>query len=262
MITCKFCKNFVSALHSKSHIVPEWMHDEIYDYKNRAVALSFRDTKLRTTQSGLYKKYLCCKDCEIQFARDDQYASWILTDKSPDNPHLLSLRKEVYVRKGLLGLPAGVNWSRFSFKKLQNFIFGVVLRQDLADQSEGRTLLGEKHFEKMRDIYLSSELLDDDSYPIIVVECPKDDPYRSNVFLPYHYKWRDHRAVVFCGAGYIFYTLVSSHAKPPDVELIKMRKSGEIIVLNELMQNTGVFKDALPAIGELHKKYPNVKIPE
>lgn len=251
MLICPLCEKKVESLHKKSHILPEWFYKGYYDEKHKIIELGFKNTQLRKPQKGIYKSIIC-KPCEEMTQKYDHYASLILTDRSPKSPEYLSVNRKFFDHTDKHGYSL---WSNIKFKKFQKFIFLIMLRAHYAEKQKNKYLLINKHHDKIKEICLNDNHLDDKSYPILVTNFPKDDEYRDNIIMPYKNKLNDHYAITFSGGGYLFFIYVSSHRKPQCVDSLKLKKDGSIYVLHTPFQQSGVYKSSLTSILEIVKKY-------
>jgi len=248
MEACLFCLKKVSKLHQNSHIMPEWMHKDCYTENHKALLLSFRTSTAIKVQRGIRGSFLC-NDCEISFCKDDTYGSHLLAGNSFINKVHgdVSLKTSHYFEgnfKRNLTRVEGIN-----FKKLQDFILSMVMRQHLYLISKGETLLNEFHYEAIKSLYLNKATLNDFSYPIIIYILDASD----SVVLPYLAMVKGNRIVRFKGGGYFFDVYVSKHNKPDYVNMARLKKDGTLLVLHMEDKELGMTKAAIPVLKEINK---------
>ncbi len=95
MPICKLCKK-EKPLIKKSHIIPEFLHKELYDSKHRlkkfnAIGFSIDKTKVSKLPSGEYEGNLLCKACDGELL--SQYESYLakilVNDQIPKDQKVL-----------------------------------------------------------------------------------------------------------------------------------------------------------------------------
>lgn len=99
---CPFCQNEVSEFHLNSHIIPEWMHEDSYDPKHRAVSLNLDDLKKDIVQQG-HRGSFICKTCEMNFSKDDNFGAQLLTNKVTNS----KIKKELIIETRICQLDIG-----------------------------------------------------------------------------------------------------------------------------------------------------------
>jgi hypothetical protein len=252
MLTCPFCKEEVEKFHKRSHLVPEWMYTDCYNENHKVIEVVRSEEKVTKKQKGVYGSFICT-NCEKETQKYDHYASLILTNKSPETDEYKSV-KRTYYNDNHQGekLEVGV-WENIDFKKLQNFIYSIVLRTHFAGRIKGPIALNSKHLERILASYKNEAILDDSSYPILVVEYHKNDKMRNHVILPFIKKIESHHIIEFTGGGYAFNIYVSSHPKPHHVRSLRLKKDGRLLLINIFFQETALGKKSLKLIGTLGK---------
>ena len=171
--------------------------------------LNLSNLTISKAQKGMYKSIIC-PECEKETQKYDNYASLILTERSPKSPEYLAVKRsydEPLYNGTLLKIS---HWENFNFLKFQKFVFATVLRFHLAEKQSGLFLLIDKHFKKMLSIYKQHEAIDDESYPITVVKFLEGDAWKPCVVLPRINKKDGHHIIEFSGGGYHFNIFVSS----------------------------------------------------
>src|SRR5579859_7341197 len=199
---CPFCLKEVPDFHSNSHIIPEWMYENSYDDKHRAVSLNLDDLKKDLVQQGLRGSFICSA-CEVKFSKDDDFGCQLLTKKVKNS----KVQKDLIVETKICQLEIGNTevsfWRNFEFKKFQNFIFSILIRNHLWKRTSQEKRLNEDHFQKIKYLYLNEALIDDVSYPIVIVKLIESTTSFKHppVLLPYIGRFfGDQNAYVFTGA--------------------------------------------------------------
>ena len=120
-----------------------------------------------------------------------------------------------------------VDLKGLEFKKLQKFVFSVVLREHMFLLLRGKDLLGDKHFSSIKKLYNDDHNLDDSIYPILINAIDKNDTLWATVQQPYRGRNKSgQNLLTFTGGGYEFNVVVQSHFIPADVSGFRLKSSG------------------------------------
>lgn len=257
MNKCPLCGNSVVSLHKRSHILPEWMYHGYYDPNHKLVNVALKNGHINKRQKGIYAKIIC-QDCETKSQIYDRYASMILTERAIDSLEYKTISRKRIKKSDGIKTHIYTNWSNIDFIKFQRFVFACVLRTHLLNLQEGKPLLIEKHYNAISKIYRDENIIDDKSYPIMVMKFPGDDDYREIIYLPFAKKVQGHFVIDFSGAGYFFWVYVSNHTKPAVAKSLGLNKDGNMVVMEIYHKDTGTFRDTAPVIIDLVKQYPHI----
>jgi len=229
----------VNEFHKRSHLIPEWMYTDCYDEKHKISELS--SVKLCKKQKGIYSSFMC-KKCEEETQKYDRYASLILTDRSPNSDEYKSIKKSHFEDNQSGEKIKAVKWENIDFKKLQKFVFSVILRTHFAGKFNGDMALSKKHLDGILAIYRNEDelSLDDSSYPILITEFHKNE-LNNYVFLPCIKKQVGHHIIEFSASGYLFNVFVSSHSKPKVAKSCCLKKNGSMYLLKVFVNETGLY---------------------
>ena len=255
---CPLCEKEVPNLHKRSHLIPEWMYKDVYDDKHKMINVTISKEHVNKKQKGYYNEIIC-NDCEVESASFDRYASLILTEDSRDSMEYLSVNRNA-IKTFVKGKEQNhVIWSNIDFHKLQKFVFACILRTHISMQKEGKTLLINKHFRKIREIYKSNKIVEDTTYPILLIKLTEDDGYKNIVLMPFSTKVGNHYTIEFSGGGYTFWVFVSSHKIQDALYRASLKHDGSLYLFQASMQDSGSFKKALPKLVKLAKEFPMKK---
>ena len=240
MITCPLCEKEVQSLHKRSHLVPEWMYRDCYDDNHKMINVKVNEKFINKRQKGIYAEIICA-DCEHVSQTYDRYGSIVLTSRTPDaSEHKIVVKEdlEYYINDQRQEYSL---WKNIDFYKFQRFVFASVMRTHLAMKAKGEYLLIDKHFRKMRNIYMDEAVFDDWSYPILVSK-NTDESTRNIILPPFKNKHDGHYFIEFIGVGFSFRIYVSSHKKPDHVNSMCLSKSGQMYVIHIPFMESGTFK--------------------
>lgn len=123
---CKLCKK-KSTLVGKSHIIPNFMYNGLYDENHKILIANLKDLskKPQIVQSGIFEKNILCKDCESTFSKNERYASHFF--KGSKNS-IISFEK----RKSHDG-QRSIFVSRIDYNKLKLFFLSILWRAHVSE---------------------------------------------------------------------------------------------------------------------------------
>ena len=230
-LICPLCKESVSNFKSNSHIIPKWMYIEsgIFDEKKRTIHIDTNETKRSVRQDGLKGSFFC-NNCEEKTAALDSYASHLF--KKTVNSHSPFKKEELKTNEFLVQ-----KWSGFDFKKIQNFIYSICLRQHFDNISKNKEglITSDKHLSNLLNLYQSDSLIDYLSYPIIICSY-KRSKFSNLNFTPYVKKFNGHRAILFMTCEFHFYIKISSHKAELFNDEIVLQPPGQIYIIQLQLQ--------------------------
>ena len=256
---CPACKSEVVRFHGRSHVIPDWMYQDAYAPNHKVIEVDLEGIHAARKQTGTHGAFWC-NDCERGSNLGDTYASLILTDKSLAAPQRQKITKHL-VEAGVEAgqLVRAELWSGIEFKLFQSFIFSVILRGALFQRERGEEILAPKHFERIRSLYRDPLAIDDEAYPVNVIQSPPNDLHKNWIALPFQDHVEGHSRVVFRGAGFQFYVYTSSHRKPDYIEQTSLRAQGTIPIPFQEFSSTGVYRASEPSLREVYSRFPSSK---
>ena len=258
MPVCPLCNKPVSHFKTNSHVIPEWMYkgSDIYDAKGRIVEFDFPNHKKILHQKG-YRGNFICSNCEEETAKLDHYASLIFRSNNYSPPGFQKTEKypDEYVKQ----TPASPLLEKiqfldgFDFKKIQNFVYSICLRQHFYDLSKNKkSLIISKHLSPILNLY-HSNCIDDESYPIFILCFSRDTELYKPIVSPYVDKMNGHYIIQFGACGFQFIVQTSSHKGLFSNSSIKLKSDGSIYIGQIKPENSGMLKKV---IFQLRKKFP------
>ena len=175
MKKCPFCENQVTKFKTDSHIIPKWMHRLSFGKQSTSYNVDLEESRMEIAQDGAKGDFIC-EECEKLFAKDDEYASFVFK-QGQVKPSVVNIANAPIIKINCdRGYIDALELGGMDFKKLQKFVFSVVLREHMYRLLKGKNLLGDKHFLRMKQIYHDYQNLDDTIYPILINAIDKNDP--------------------------------------------------------------------------------------
>ncbi|NOX33743.1 MAG: hypothetical protein GXP56_08385 [Deltaproteobacteria bacterium] len=203
------------------------MYAECYNENHKLIEISREKQKATKKQKGFYFDFIC-KTCEKRTQNYDRYASLVLTNRSPNSPESLSVKKERFLGNHRDEGLSFEQWNNLDFEKFQKFVLASILRTHCSGCIKGDIQLNKSHFKQIFSVYENKTALDDELYPIVLYRLKDSDPFKRHVVLPYFKRYAGHHLIEFMGAGYVFNLYVSSHRKPEYVNLFRLKKDGSL----------------------------------
>lgn len=201
----------------RSHIIPEFLYEPLYDEKHRLEMLSVLPHKGDWyEQKGLHEKLLC-------FACEQKISAW-----------------ETYGRAALRGgvlfeaIQAGnlVQVKGIDYKKFKLFLLSILWRASVSSlQFFERVELG-KHNEILRSMLLEENPGTPVEYPCVLFGLRSPTGVMTDLIMqPERLQFQGHRAYRFVFGGFLWAFMVSSHKLPALVERVAVSPDGHLSVL-------------------------------
>lgn len=252
---CPMCDREVECFHKKSHIIPDSMHESAYDEKHRIVSVIVPIEKVKSEQTGA-KNSIICNECEnLTNDRADRYAAVLFKNHPKNLVEYYGFQKRI----GWLDAREKAEfWEKLDFKKLQNFVFITVLRNELHLRTQGKKIIGEKHFERIKCIYNDDNFIDSEKYPIVILKnTPNEEDYKDVIAMPSEFELGNHRGVLFRVMGYVFMLFVASHKKHSPYERFFLQTDGRLIIRYEKFLSHKNNRKAYTNLARLMTDYKN-----
>lgn len=246
MPLCPLCRKSVSEFKANSHVIPEWMYKgtDIYDEKRRIMKWDLKTNTESLLQKG-YRGNFICANCEQETAELDRYASRVFRGGNhpkgfikQEQPSNTRFKKRHF-------------WQGFDFKKIQNFVYSICLRQHFYDVSQGRReIINKEHLCPILNLY-RSESTDDKSYPVFIVYLSRDSEFYKIIISPHISKKQDHHVIQFAACGFQFIVKMSFHAGLFSDE-IRLKHPGSIYMWEMNPEESEMIKKAIDNL----KRFP------
>jgi hypothetical protein len=223
---CNLCQKD-KELCKQSHIIPNFMYQDLFDEKHRMHAIksevgSIKQTGIR--QTGEFDKHILCHSCDNEnLGKLDRYASLTLYKGYPKIHEL---------RVG----PDGIKYTycaEINYVQFKLFLLSVVWRASISNMPLfGEVQLG-PHQELIRQKLFNNDPGEALEYPCLIMTYlhlkgyPGDivaQPSQSRLNGGYVYKF------LIGGMIYIFY--ISKHIIPPELKEFPINSNGEVKIIH------------------------------
>jgi hypothetical protein len=233
---CALCLRDVEL--RRSHIIPEFLYESLYDDKHRLQVLSLiPDQSNWREQKGLRERLLCGA-CEQRFSVWERYASLALKGGVP-----LTYRQE-----GKIVHISGLDYGQFKL-----FQLSVLWRAGVSSlQFFEKVQLG-NHAEELRRLLLANDPGSPARYGCFMFGLKQDQQAFTGVIMqPGKVRLHGHMAYRFVFGGFLWAMLVSSHNLGAPLNQCTLSAAGETVLLIRNateMQNLASFSVELDRMG-------------
>ncbi len=211
---CRLCQRDREL--KRSHIIPEFVYQALYDSKHKFHVLSTQDKRPRPMEQKGFRERLLCGDCEQKLSVFENYARGVLISGVPitvqDNGSLLHI-------------------SGIEYKKFKLFQLSILWRSSIASEPMfSRVQIG-PHEDAIRKMILGEtpgRILD---YPCIIFGLTSREGVQAAfIDQPTKLHLNGHVAYRFIFAGFMWVFYISSHKPPPHVGKVAVNESGEMVI--------------------------------
>ena len=235
---CALCRK--NAEICRSHIIPEWGYDGVYDDKHRFIAFDILNSiGSRIKQKGDREKLLC-KDCEALLSDWEGYGKRVWEQK-------------VGQWRDLAG--GGLLVTGLDYRKLRLFLLSVLWRSGVAKGSIGENVILGPHGEVIRAMLLNGDPREPMLYPCMMMRITEGKSWRRiGLRLPIAGRWDGQRAysVAFKGIGLLYIV--------DNARLTQMQQRGCIDAIGQIVMGTSPGVGWAGHMGDLEILWPSDKV--
>ncbi len=199
----------------RSHIVPEFMHRDMYDRKHRFFGLSSSpSTPVKLFQKGLRERLLC-GDCEQQLGKYEHYAS------------------DVFYARTLNGTPIqnGIVFRGLDYKSLKLFFVSILWRFGITSLEYFRGAKLGPHVERLRKLIHAEDPGDFLAYPCLMAAVMIDRKHVSDLIVPPGRAKVEAQSVwSLVVGGFLLSFFVGNHAPPSTLHPAFLQLDGTLVL--------------------------------
>lgn len=200
----------------RSHIIPEFLYQTLYDDKQRLQVLSIiPDQPNWREQKGL-REQLLCDACEQKFSVRERYASLVLKGGLPVS----------YRREGNTVFVGGLDYRQFKL-----FQLSVLWRAGVSSLPFFEKVQLGKHAEILRQLLLAGDPGDPERYGCFMFGLKYEaEAFTGLIMQPGKVRLNGHVAYRFVFGGFLWAMLVSNHALGTPLNQCTLSVSGETVL--------------------------------
>ena len=237
MPKCRLCKQ-EKELIKKSHIIPNFMYQNLFDEKHRlrnfdTAALKGEGGRIDKPQSGIHEGGLLCSDCDggIIGNRYESYASKTIFGGELLTTEIPEIKKYKDPNGLEFSLISNIDYTRFKL-----FLLSILWRASISSKNFFQDInLGEKHEEIIRDMLYNVNPGDNDDYPIVPIFYLRDEKMPEAIIEPSRGKTKDGANIytfVMAGAFFVYFVNSKNKKTPEYVHEITINLNNEFKFLH------------------------------
>src|SRR6266571_3001332 len=187
----------------RSHVIPEFMFDPLYDEKHRFYGVSNIPTKPNQIFQKGPREKLLCDTCEQRMSRYESYASDVFFGNAATQP---------------LRTPTGFLFTRLDYKPLKLFFMSILWRLGTTSipQLKGAEL--GRHQERVRLLLCGDDPADYLTFPAMVTALTFEQRHMPSLIVPpLHSRVEGRRVWAVVISGFLFHFFVSNRQPPQNV---------------------------------------------
>lgn len=244
---CKLCEKETELC--KSHIIPEFFYDKIYDIKPRKFwffILNSKESYKKQEQKGL-REYLLCKTCEKEFSVYEKYAAEIIYAKNRRSPVLL--QKKSGTENVTLN-----EFNGFDYDKFKLFLMSILWRISISSEKFNVVEISEEHKNILHQALKDKRPLDEDEYPctLQIILQADNSSFGGTIIGPYETQYNGHQVINILADGFLFSFILGCVNLLPDIQNTMLNRKGEMAILTKKVQSDANLMEAVRLITEKH----------
>jgi hypothetical protein len=226
---CRLCKTDKQL--RNSHIVPEFLHDDLYNEKHQLSGINGVGTQNRQILQKGIREPLLCEDCEQHI-----------------NEHYEKPFREQWLQKSPLPTVLAVHhihWGNFDYSSFKLFHLSVIFRASVSSLATYQAVSLGPHEERIRNMILSRNPGLPWQYPMfgrVVVQPETRSPFLM-VSAPELLSFKGHRCYGMMYGGVYWCFCISSH-RNLDLERIGLQPNGSMPFSSVPWNEVGIVQDA------------------
>ena len=231
---CALCQKDANIC--RSHVIPEWGYDGVYDNKHRFVAFDILNSRQSRVKQKGERERLLCERCENLLSDWEGYGKRVWEQKVGQWRELAG--------GALMG-------TGLDYRKLRLFLLSVLWRSDVAKGSIGENVVLGPHSEVIRAMLLNGDPREPMLYPCMMMRITEDKSWRRvGLRWPIAGRWYGQRAysVAFKGIGLLY---IVGNAR-----LTQVQRRGCIDASGRLVMGTSASDGWIGNMGNLRISWP------
>lgn len=205
MKQCRLCKE-EKKLIKTSHIIPDFLHEELYDEKHRIIKfhpdeLKKENPKISTPPSATYEGNILCAECDNKvIGKYESYVSKLLKNDFNDSKKAICQEKFNELKEKIIEV------SNLDYKNLKLFLLSILWRSSISSKSEFTQVNLGPYEEKIR-VQLYNGIVANDEIQVSIIKFNKDGGFSSFIAPPLRAKTEHttYYSAIICGYLILFH---------------------------------------------------------
>ncbi|GBE16555.1 hypothetical protein BMS3Abin15_00376 [bacterium BMS3Abin15] len=221
---CKLCLRKVDLL-KKSHIIPDFMHKEIFDEKHRMIKFTTQTPNSETSvPSSEYESNVLCKKCDNEVIGNlETYVSRVLFGGR------VRVATKNYIK------PDGLEFTQVSgldYKKFKLFLLSLLWRASISSRSFfGNVNLG-PYEDEIREMILKGDPFMSGDFPCIITSYRKHNLPKEIVAEPKKIRLNTNIGYNFLIGGFMYIFKIIKNDKTKWILEAAVNKNGEVKIIH------------------------------
>lgn len=238
--TCKLCRKNKKLC--KSHIIPEFFYENIYDKDPRKFWYLKTDnikSEKKIEQKGL-RELLLCKECEVKFSKYEKYAAEIIYAKN--------LKSNVILKDKTKSSDMTIyRFQGYDYFKFKQFLMSILWRLAISKKYFDIVNLDDKNKERIREsLDIENELPANENICFVQLIMQSDDtPFCSTIIGPYNTEYKDRKVVNILIDGFLFSFIIGKIQLDNDVIDHVLNNKGEMSIASRYVNDDQHLMDAV-----------------
>ncbi|GAA5039182.1 hypothetical protein GCM10011506_38040 [Marivirga lumbricoides] len=239
---CKLCEKEKEL--RKSHILPEFMYQNLYDdaprrfYSLSVDLTNTENSKKRIEQKGI-REYLLCGDCEVKLSKYENYAAETIYAKNSNNKAYIKKANETPDQQFFTYEYAG-----FSYSEYKIFLLSLLWRI-IISKSFNTPEIKEEIIEQLRIAVYNENPLDSDDFGCLlqIIKYKKGQIAGGFILDPFLTKNENSPILNMLIDGFMYSFYLNGREITDDKKEFFLKKDGTMIIIGRvLFADKGLFE--------------------
>lgn len=229
---CRLCG--ASTTLRRSHVIPEFIYQPMYDEKHRFFALDKREAwRAKPVQKGLSERMLCDR-CERFFSKFEKYAAEVMSGRS--SATLRQSRDRIWV--------SGLDYGRFKL-----FLLSILWRASVSNLEFFKLVSLGPHEDKIKSMLIEERPRRSEEYGCAVIFYRlRGEEMTDTMFNPEPFRWSGRRFTKFYFGGACWCFCCDNQPPTAHLRRLYLQEDGTFMGLKMDLQDAWDFADAAKAI--------------
>jgi len=177
---CKLCLEDKANLQKKSHIIPEFMYEELFDEHHKMYKFSFKDKRIvARPPTGEYDKNILCFNCDRKKIGDglEDYAKKLYSGGLPRSKTL-----EIKNYKNQYG-SVFTQISKLDYTKYKLFLLSILWRASVSKREYFKSVSLGKYEDEVRGMIMDENPMTTEDYACMITTTRNDVEWSKQLFI-------------------------------------------------------------------------------
>lgn len=221
---CKLCLQEKKLL-QKSHIIPDFMYQELFDENHKLISFVTSDPKrAKSVSSGEYESNILCKDCDNKIIGAlETYASKFLYGGR------ISVKTKDFIK------PDGLKFTQVygvDYSKLKLFLLSILWRASISSRPFFKNVSLGNYEEEIRQMIINSDAGLPAKFPCILTSFLKTKFPKKLIMAPKKFRFNNKTGYNFLAGGISYMFIITKDEKTEWILESILNKVGELKIIH------------------------------